>query len=225
MAPAQTSFRRASGRTRGWVGNGCQDALGNAVSSSGELVSVRVEYTYQTLHAFRQFDPRLGAPQRLGHHDHKLGETDVRESSHRRQHGQALALFALALTAIVLGVAVVVDGGYAYAQRRVAQNAADFAAMAGTRIVGVSLTGRPAGSGSAANVVSAVNSTLAANDATLVSARYVDNTGADLGNVVGAGAIPAGAFGVVVNARTDWKPFLLGVIGIKRGRRRRRPRR
>ena len=28
-----------------------------------------------------------------------------------------------------------------------------------------------------------------------------------------AGAIPRGAFGVVVDARTDWKPFLLGAIG------------
>lgn len=31
----------------GGDGNGCQDDSGNAVSSSGELVSVRVEYTYQ----------------------------------------------------------------------------------------------------------------------------------------------------------------------------------
>lgn len=30
-------------------GNGCQDANGNAVSSIGELVSVRIEYTYQPM--------------------------------------------------------------------------------------------------------------------------------------------------------------------------------
>lgn len=30
-------------------GNGCQDGSGNAVSSSGDLVSVRVEYTYQPM--------------------------------------------------------------------------------------------------------------------------------------------------------------------------------
>jgi len=28
-------------------GNGCQDGFGNAISSSGDVVSVRVEYTYQ----------------------------------------------------------------------------------------------------------------------------------------------------------------------------------
>ena len=29
-----------------------------------------------------------------------------------------------------------------------------------------------------------------------------------------AGSIPNDAFGVVVEARTDWQPFLLGVIGV-----------
>ncbi len=48
----------------------------------------------------------------------------------------------------------------------------------------------------------------------LIDAQYVDDTGAALGSVVGASTIPNGAFGVVVDARTDWQPFLLGVIGI-----------
>ncbi len=130
------------------------------------------------------------------------------------QRGQALTLFALALTAIVLGAAVVVDGGYAYAQRRQAQNAADFAAMAGTRIIGQSLTGRPFGTGTAGNVENAILTTLAANDATLVEAEYVDETGAALGPVVGASRIPDAAFGVVVKAKADWEPFLLGIIGV-----------
>ncbi len=132
----------------------------------------------------------------------------------RSQRGQTLALFAFGLVAIVLGAAVVVDGGFAFAQRRATQNAADFAAMAGTRIVGVSLTDRPAGSGSAGNVEAAIRSVLAANDAELVSAQYVTESGVAIGDVVSAGSIPPGAFGVVVNARTNWRPFLLGVIGV-----------
>ena len=68
---------------------------------------------------------------------------------HDRERGQALTLFTLALTAIVLASAVVIDGGYAYAQRRTSQNAADFAAMAGARIIGSSLTGQPYGVGTA----------------------------------------------------------------------------
>jgi hypothetical protein len=131
-----------------------------------------------------------------------------------REKGQALTLFTLALTAIVLASAVVIDGGYAYAQRRTSQNAADFAAMAGARIIGSSLTGQPYGAGTATNVRDTINQTLAANDAQLISARYVDHTGADLGDVVTAVSIPSDAFGVVVDARTDWEPFLLGIIGI-----------
>ena len=104
---------------------------------------------------------------------------------HPRRHpqrGQVMALFALALTALVLGVGIVVDGGFAFAQRRVAQNAADFAAMAGTRIVGLDKTGRPA---LATDVTDAIDSVLEANDAELVSAQYVDAAGNALGHVVG----------------------------------------
>ena len=130
------------------------------------------------------------------------------------ERGQILPLFALALTALVLGAAVVVDGGYAFAQRRATQNAADFAAMAGTRIVGQKLTGLPPGAGTAANVEAAIDSVLDAHDAELVDARYVDESGMPLGNVVGASTIPTGTFGVVVEARSNWRPFLLGVIGV-----------
>ena len=132
----------------------------------------------------------------------------------RSQRGQALALFTIALAAITLGAAVVVDGGYGFAQRRNAQNAADFAAMAGTRIVGISLTGTPIGTGTASNVENAVRAALTANDAKLVSAQYVDEAGAVTGNLVGATSIPSGTFGVVVEARVDWQPFLLGSIGV-----------
>lgn len=135
-------------------------------------------------------------------------------SEHSSERGQAIALLAIALTAIVLGTAVVVDGGYAFAQRRQAQNAADFAAIAGTRIVGVSIVGQPAGAGNAANVENAITTTLADNDAQLVSAEYVDYTGAALGSVIDATEIPDDAFGVVVEARSSWQPFLLGIIGI-----------
>ena len=120
----------------------------------------------------------------------------------------------MVLTALVLGAAVVVDGGYAFAQRRATQNAADFAAMAGTRIVGQGLTGHPPGAGTAANVQAAIESILDAHDAQLVSAQYIDQDGRALGAVSGAGTIPSGAFGVVVEARTNWRPWLLGVIGV-----------
>jgi hypothetical protein len=135
----------------------------------------------------------------------------VRERERSRQQGQAIALLAIAMAAIVAGVAVVVDGGYAFAQRRSSQNAADFGAMAGTRVIGLHRVGNPAGG---AQVAAAIDSALAANDATLVEATYVDEDGADLGPVASGGAIPGTAFGVVVEAKTSWQPFLLGVLGI-----------
>ena len=76
--------------------------------------------------------------------------------THRSERGQIIPMFALALVTLVLAAGVVVDGGYAYAQRRLTQNAADFAAMAATRIIGQKLTGRPVGSGTAANVKGAI---------------------------------------------------------------------
>ena len=54
-----------------------------------------------------------------------------RSSSGSRQRGQILVLFVLALVAVVAGVGLVIDGGFAFAQRRSEQNAADLAAFAG----------------------------------------------------------------------------------------------
>ena len=51
--------------------------------------------------------------------------------THRRDRGQILVIFALALVAIIAMVGLVLDGGSAFAQRRQEQNVADLAAMAG----------------------------------------------------------------------------------------------
>ena len=128
-----------------------------------------------------------------------------------RQKGQAIALLAIALAALVAGVAVVVDGGYAYAQRRVSQNAADFGAMAGTRVIGLKRINQPA---NGAQVWSAIDEALKANGASLVTGTYIDEDGVDVGPVTAGGAIPGDAFGVVVEAKTTWQPFLLGLLGI-----------
>ncbi len=51
----------------------------------------------------------------------------------REERGQTLVLFALALIAVIGIIALAVDGGYAYVQRRRMQYAADAAALAGAR--------------------------------------------------------------------------------------------
>src|SRR5438067_12850681 len=50
----------------------------------------------------------------------------------RGEPGQILVMFALALVGLLSLVALVIDGGYLYVQRRTAQSAADAAALAGT---------------------------------------------------------------------------------------------
>jgi Flp pilus assembly protein TadG len=54
-----------------------------------------------------------------------------RSSRSSRDRGQILVIFVLALVAIIAGVGLVIDGGFAFAQRRAEQNAADLAAFAG----------------------------------------------------------------------------------------------
>lgn len=49
----------------------------------------------------------------------------------REERGQILVIFALAITAIIAMVGLVLDGSGAFAQRRFEQNAADLAALAG----------------------------------------------------------------------------------------------
>ena len=49
-----------------------------------------------------------------------------------RWHGQTIVVFALALTALIAMVGLVIDGGNAFAQQRRTQNGADAAAEAGT---------------------------------------------------------------------------------------------
>ena len=53
------------------------------------------------------------------------------EPAHKRQQGQVMVLFLLAIFAIIGMVGLVLDGGSVFAQRRDQQTAADLAAMAG----------------------------------------------------------------------------------------------
>jgi hypothetical protein len=147
-----------------------------------------------------------------------LRELGVDVSGDHRSDGQILVVFALAATAILLVVGLVIDGGYALAQRRAAQNAADFAALAGARIVAEKISGDTV-NGTDANVQGAISTTNQANRGAPITFGspagpvYVDADGATTG-YVGAGAIPAGTVGVHVGTAINWRPFFLGVIGV-----------
>ncbi len=77
-----------------------------------------------------------------------------------------LVLISLALIALVVMIALAIDGGYAYAQRRRMQNAADAAAISGARAHGLG--------GSAAQVGAAVNQYATANGADAVTWAFVN---------------------------------------------------
>src|SRR3954469_1136051 len=84
------------------------------------------------------------------------------------QRGQMIALFALASTAAILMVGLVVDGGFALAQRRGSQNASDFAALAGARVV-AQWVGQDFTDGTDANVNAAITNSIAANRGTPIT--------------------------------------------------------
>ena len=127
-------------------------------------------------------------------------------------------LFGGALVVIILSIGLVVDGGNALAQRRGAQNAADFGAMAGARVV-AEWVGHDFVNGTDANVRAAISNAVVKNGGvapTFGSAadpQYVNSNGALVGTV-GNGTIPAGTAGVTVGASRSWRPYFLGIVGV-----------
>jgi len=141
----------------------------------------------------------------------------TRRPTPRSERGQMIVMMAIALTVCVLMVGLVIDGGTALAQRRASQNASDFAALAGARVIAESIGG-DALNGTDANVRAAIANAVAANGGAAVTfgapdgPRYVDANGTLLG-YVGSGVIPSGAVGVRVWSTRSWTPYFLSLIG------------
>ena len=115
----------------------------------------------------------------------------------------------------------VVDGGNAMAQQRPSQNASDFAALAGARVIAEKLGGDLT-NGIDANVKAAIDQAIALNSGTPMlygaannGPQYVDKTGAVLGYVGDAAAIPANSVGVNLGSTRVFKPYFLGIVGIQ----------
>lgn len=124
--------------------------------------------------------------------------------------GQAIVLVALALVAIVGGVAVVLEGGNAFAQQRITQNAADAAANAGAVVLAERLGGSTR---TDADVLAAVSASATSNDLGVVNATYTDINGASLGAQVGGGSIPPTAAGVHAGGTRTFGTFFARVLG------------
>jgi Flp pilus assembly protein TadG len=140
------------------------------------------------------------------------------------ERGQVLVIVGVGMVAIIALVALVIDGGYAWAKQRDTQNAADAMAHAGTVVLMQNLVGvQPARTDG--DVAVAVDQAAAENEVDLRVAHYTNFDG-DLitpaGGVttdetaaaqVGDGVIPPGAFGVRAVAEQDFDTFLAQVVG------------
>jgi hypothetical protein len=137
----------------------------------------------------------------------------------RRQRGQILVLFVLSLVVILAVAGLVLEGGNAFAQQRVAQNGADSAANAGAVVIAEAIGGAVRTDTDVANAVAAGAAQTASSggdDLQTVTAVYTDGFGVPLGIAVGSiggGAIPGAARGVnVVGSRPVESLFGLGAL-------------
>jgi len=133
-----------------------------------------------------------------------------------QQQGQVLALFALGFIAFIAAVALIVDGGYAYAQHRVSQNASDAAAEAGALVLAEGLVGHPV---TDQEVKQAVDGVLTAMDMDVVGSwsEYTNIDGDRLGVIVGAMGSqkpPSAAAGVAVTGDLPFETFFARALGI-----------
>ena len=133
----------------------------------------------------------------------------MHRSSNRRERGQIIVIAALGMVAFIGLVALVLEGGNAYAQQRVTQNTVDAAANAGAVVIAQSL----GGVAKTTTDVAAAMSPIMAPGPTgldLVDARFTNVTGQlltpfgvvtpdrALAARVGTDAIPPAAQGVSV---------------------------
>lgn len=131
---------------------------------------------------------------------------------HGGSRGQILVIAVLAMVALIAMVGLVVDGGAAFAQQRVAQNGADATSTAGTVVIAEHLGGTPR---TGQQVRDAIDAVAAANGLGNVFAEYTDDFGQPIGQVVDpALAIPSNARGVRAAGSRPVGTTFANVIGI-----------
>ena len=138
----------------------------------------------------------------------------------RGEDGQILVIFAGGLITMILLVGLVIDAGGAFLNRREAQNVADLAALAGTKVITdhyVSGTAKLSSAVYAAiddNVTTQNGCETSEATPCTWSAQYVDTSENELGPVVNqATSLPLNTQGVVVRVHRDPRTYFLGVVG------------
>jgi len=146
-----------------------------------------------------------------------------RRGGRRREGGQVLAIFALALTAIVAMTGLVIDGGGTFVQRRDQQNVADAAAMAAGYAYGMTLS-TSAAAAAAQSVATSNGYANGANGVTVTVTNAAANPGWYFTAVVSkphqnsfSGLLGMSTWGVTTTATviTGWTNGAVGAMPIE----------
>lgn len=147
-----------------------------------------------------------------------------RRPDRRQERGQVIVIAALAMVAMVAGVSLVIEGGNAYAQQRVVQNAADAVANGGATVLAERLGGATRGD---ADVRGKMAALATANRLDGFTAHYTNVDGqllSDAGGVVGStaaaaavggGLIPPGSQGVRIAGSRDFPTTFARTMGFE----------
>lgn len=140
----------------------------------------------------------------------------TRQSAER---GQILVIVAAGMLVFIAMVALVIDGGHAWGQQRDTQNGTDASAEAGAVLLAQNLPYKAAGEPMMHNdddVEAAVLAMATTNDIDVLSARYTDFSGAEIGTDVGSlgnAPPPDDALGVKVLAERQFDTLMAGTMG------------
>ncbi len=145
-----------------------------------------------------------------------------RRYSRASEPGQVLIIVGAGMLVLLSFVALVIDGGHAWAQQRDTQNGNDAAAEAGTIALSQNQEATFAGDplpNDDAEVLARVTATAGQNNVVVDDAHYTDFFGNRLPGPIEVGSLgvdadpPPAALGVEVQARKDFDTFIAGIMG------------
>ncbi len=131
------------------------------------------------------------------------------------ERGQALVIMVFAIIGLLVMLGLAIDGGTVFLERRRMQNAADAAALAGTRLLAEAICGDPGADDAA--IAAEVNGYAESNGVedpdNNATADYVDFDEVVLGRV-GDGTIPNGATGISATVEINRPTYFMTLVGI-----------
>jgi hypothetical protein len=145
------------------------------------------------------------------------------------QRGQTLVIVAAAMVGLLALAGLAIDGGNLVMERRRAQNAADAAALAGTRLLSLAMMtcdpidmpeldlkiARAVNEYAETNGISDTNGSPGDEVNGNVVAYYVNPSETRLGTVGAMGTVPSGSSGVEVELQDRHRTYFLLVVGIR----------